>query len=373
MLLIDNEIVAKVVSPGDCIDIQEQAFGDLQTGRAIHRPRIDMYAPCSREDGYYRWSSMEGVTVRPGPYLAMRVKSDIAYWPRTADGQWTEKKFCVEPGLYCGLILIFSTETGGPLAMINDGMLQHFRVGGGAGLGAKYLSRPESRTVGLLGSGGMAKAYLQAFMKVRPIDEARVYSPTAANREAFAEAMGHELGIRVQPVASAEEAVRGADIVASCTDSMAPTIRPEWLSPGMHVTNVGPYEIDQECLARFDVKIRQGEAGSGSEALRESDRLRREVGQSPLAYVAGTEAEMQRLPPRPPGRIGFGGNFPHIAELINGVRHGRTSPDQITFYHNFGNQGLQFACVGGMVFERAKEQGLGRRLPDEWFLQTIRN
>ena len=160
-------------------------------------------------------------------------------------------------------------------------------------------------------------------MKVRPIEQARVYSPTAANRGAFAEAMGHELGIRVQPVASAEEAVRGADIVASCTDSMVPTIRPEWLSPGMHVTNVGPYEIDQECLARFDVKIRQGEAGSGSEALRESDRLRREVGQSPLAYVAGTEAEMQRLPPRPPGRAGFGGNFPHIAELINGERQGQ--------------------------------------------------
>ena len=93
-------------------------------------------------DGYYRWSSMEGVTVRPGPYLAMRVKSDIAYWPRTADGQWTEKKFCVEPGLYCGLILIFSTETGGPLAMINDGMLQHFRVGGGAGLGRNICHVP---------------------------------------------------------------------------------------------------------------------------------------------------------------------------------------------------------------------------------------
>ena len=49
----------------------------------------------------------------------------------------------MEPGLYCGLIMLFSTETGGPLAMINDGTLQHFRVGGGAGLGAKYLSRPE--------------------------------------------------------------------------------------------------------------------------------------------------------------------------------------------------------------------------------------
>ena len=97
------------------------------------------------------------------------------------------------------------------------------------------------------------------------------------------------------------------------------------------------------------------------------------MGQSPLAYVAGTEAEMQRLPPKPPGGIGFGGNFPHIAELITGARPGRTSADQISFYHNFGNQGLQFACVGGMVFERARQQGLGSSLPDEWFLQDVRN
>jgi alanine dehydrogenase len=373
MLLIDNDVVSRVASPGDCIEIQEEAFADLQTGRAIHRPRIDVYAPCSREDGYYRWSSMEGVTVRPGPYFAMRIKSDIAFWPRSADGRWTEKKFCVEPGLYCGLILLFSTETGAPLAMINDGALQHFRVGGGAGLGAKYLSRSNSKVVGLLGAGGMAKAYLQAFTKVRAIEQARVYSPTVANRQSFAQEMSRALGIEVLPVETAEDALRGADIVASCTDSMEPTIRAEWLKPGMHVTNVGPYEIDQTCLARFDLKVRQGEAGSGSEALRETSRLRREVGQSPLAYVAGTEEEMRRLPPRPPGRVGFGGAFPHVAELITGSCAGRTSPEQITFYHNFGNQGLQFACIGGMVFERARQQGLGRSLPDEWFLETVRN
>ncbi len=373
MLLIDNEVVARVLTAGDCISVQEEAFADLQTGRAIHRPRIDVYAPCDREDGYYRWSSMEGVTVRPGPYLAMRVKSDIAYWPRAADGRWTEEKYCLEPGLYCGLILVFSTATGAPLALINDGNLQHIRVGAGAGLGAKYLSRPDSKVVGLLGAGGMAKAYLQAFKAVRPIERVRVFSPTAARRTAFAKAMAGELGIEVEPVDSAETAVMGADIVASCTDSMDPTIRAEWLAPGMHVTNVGPYEIDEACLARFDLKIRQGDAGGGSEMLRESKRLRREVGQSPLAYVAGTEAEMQRLPPRPAGRVGFGGSFPHIAELITGARPGRTSANQISFYHNFGNQGLQFACVGGLVFERARELGLGRSLPDEWFLQDVRN
>jgi alanine dehydrogenase len=119
--------------------------------------------------------------------------------------------------------------------------------------------------------------------------------------------------------------------------------------------------------------VRQGESGSGSAALKESPRLRREVGQSPLAYVAGTEDEMQRLPPRDSSRVGFGGDFPHIAEVITGSQPGRTRADQISFYHNFGNQGLQFACVGGLVYERVKEKGLGRPLPREWFLQDIRN
>ena len=185
--------------------------------------------------------------------------------------------------------------------------------------------------------------------------------------------MAHELGIEVTPVASAEAAVVGADIVASCTDSMEPTIRAEWLSAGMHVTNVGPFEIDEHCLAKFDVKFRQGDAGTGGDTFKDSPRLRRGVGQSPLAYVAGTDEEMKRLPPKQEGRTGFGGNFPHVAELITGAMQGRTSADQISFYHNFGNQGLQFACAGGLVFERARDQGLGRHLPDEWFLQDVRN
>jgi alanine dehydrogenase len=374
MLLIDNDIVAKVATVADCIRIQEEAFADLVSGRSIHRPRIDIYVPSStHRDGYYRWSSMEGVTVRPGPYLAIRMKSDIASWPQTSDGRWTEEKFCVKPGLYCGLIMLFSTEHGGPLAIINDGTLQHLRVGAGAGLGAKYLSRRDARIVGLLGSGGMAKVYLEAFAAVRSITHARVYSPTRANRAAFADKMSKELGIEAVAVDSPKQAIVGADIVASCTDSMEPTIEAAWLATGMHVTNVGPYEIDRACLDKFDCKVRQGDSGANSVPFQQSDRLMREVGQSPLAYVAGTEDEMRRLPPRNSNRLGFGGDFPHIADVITGSSPARTSDDQITFYHNFGNQGLQFACVGGLVFERARELGLGREFPDAWFLQNVRN
>src|SRR5579872_5430840 len=212
MLIIDNALVAELLTMEDCIRVQEHAFAKLPSGAAMHRPRVDMYFPCAREDGYFRWGTMEGAN---DGYFAIRMKSDIITWPKDANGNWTEEKFCREPGTYCGLILLVSTRNAEPLAFINDGALQHMRVGGGAGIGAKYLAREDSRVVGMLGSGGMARTYLEAFKRVRDIKLCKVYSPTAANREAFAEEMGRRLGIEVRAVASAREAVRGVDILSS--------------------------------------------------------------------------------------------------------------------------------------------------------------
>jgi alanine dehydrogenase len=218
----------------------------------------------------------------------------------------------------------------------------------------------------------MARSYLEALTAVRPIKSAKVFSPSAANRTKFAKEMSAELQIAVTPVETAQAAIAGADIVASCTDSMTPTLAPDWIEPGMHVTNVNPAEIDAACHSRFDIAFRQGDANINI-GPSNSARIMREVGQSPIAYVAGTEAEIERLPKSPPTRMGFGGAFPHITDLIAATRPGRTNDEQITFYHNFGNQGLQFACVGGLVYERALKQGLGKPLPDEWFLQDVRN
>jgi ornithine cyclodeaminase/alanine dehydrogenase-like protein (mu-crystallin family) len=372
MLLISNEDVRAILRVEDCMRAQEAAFADLPSGRAIQRPRIDVYAPAERSDAYYRWSSMEGVTVQPGPYFATRIKSDVVYWPRSADGHVTEQKFCGTPGLYCGLVMVFSTRDGRPLAIINDGVLQHMRVGAGAGIGARYLAREDATKVGVLGSGGMARVYLEAFVAIRKITQAKVYSPNEANRRRFAQEMGRALNIEVIPVGSARDAVDDADIIATCTDSMSPVLDAQWLEPGMHVTNVGPAEIGRACYARFDVIFRQGDAGNSAEALAPNPRLLREIGQSPIAYVAGTDEEMQRLPSAA-NRVGFGGDFPHVVELITGARQGRSDPNQITFYHNFGHQGLQFASVGGLAYERAVATGVGRKLPDEWFMQDIRN
>jgi alanine dehydrogenase len=366
LLFIHNDVVEKLLSMKECIDAQEAAFRQIPNGGAIHRPRIDMYVPCGRDDGYYRWGTMEGAS---DGIFAIRMKSDVITWPRDAAGVWRENKYCVAPGTYFGLILLLSTKNGEPLAFINDGVLQHMRVGGGAGIGARHLARREASRVGMLGSGGMARTFLQAFCAVRPIKHVKVYSPTPANREAYAREMGARLGIEVTPVESAREAVRGVDILSTCTDSMTPTFDADWLEPGMHVTMLGPRELSQAAIDRFDVKIRQGVGGL---QLPESERIRAEVGHSPLAYVAGSKEEMRRLPERTAAG-GFGGDYPDYCALIGGQAKGRTRDDEITFYHNMGNQGLQFSAVGGLVYRKAKAAGLGREFPTEWMLQDIRD
>jgi alanine dehydrogenase len=366
MLIIDNGTVGELLSMAECIDVQEEAFRQIAEGRAVHRPRLDMYVPCEREDGYYRWGTMEGAN---DGILAIRMKSDVVTWPQVEGGGWRESKYCVEPGTYCGLVLLLSTRNGEPLAILNDGVLQHMRVGGGAGIGARHLARADARSVGLLGSGGMARTYVEAFATVRGITRVKVYSPTQANREAFAREMSEKLGIEIEPVASAREAVRGVDILATCTDSMQPTFEAGWLEPGMHVTMLGPREVSDEVLARCDVRIRQGAAGL---RLPESDRVRAEVGHSPVAFIAGTAEEMRRLPAKGAGR-GFGGDHPEFWQLAAGEVPGRTSDEQITYYHNIGNQGLQFSSTGGLVYRKAKAQGRGREIPTEWFLQDIRD
>lgn len=366
MLVISNEVVAQVLTIADCVRVQEEAFLRIPSGGSIERPRCDVYFPCERQDGYFRWGEMEGAS---NSYFAIRMKSDIATWPKDASGRpVTEEKYCVRPGTYCGLVLLISTKNAEPLAFINDGLLQHMRVGASAAIGAKYLSRSDSRVVGILGSGGMARTYLEAFCTVREIRSCKVYSPTVEHREAFALEMAPRLGIDVLAVDSAESAIRGSDIVATCTDSITPVYDAGWIEKGMHVTNVNQHDTPSELRGRADVAVRQGVAAL---ALPESERFQSLRGGTMGAFIGGTPEEMARIPakrPRPKEEA-----EPDFVDLATGRCKGRTSPDQITFYRNQGLQGLQFVSVGSWVYEQALKRNLGRHIPTEWFLQDIRD
>ena len=364
--MIDNDVVKSVLTMRECIEAQERAFAGTLTGASVSRPRIDMFVPCNREDGYYRWGSVEGAS---DGVLAVRLKSDIMTWPEGPDGTRTESKYCMRPGTYCGLVLLFSTQDGEPLAIINDGHLQHMRVGASAGVGARLLAREDASTVAMIGSGGMARTVLEALVEVRNIKSVKVYSRLAANREAFAAELSTRLGVMIEPVASAREAVRGADILATCTDSMDPVVEGSWIEPGMHVVNIGPHDLGPDAVARMDVVVRQG---IDTLPMPEDAVFRKGVGHSHGAFVGGSAEEQKRLPKSSSKRVAQAAG-PLYADVISGKASGRTGRDQISQYRPVGNWGLQFSSVGAVVYRRAKQQGLGRKLPTEWFLQDIKN
>ncbi len=365
MIFLTNEHVREVLDMPTCLEAMEDAYRELNEHHAGYRPRIDFYVP--QEPHYYRWGTMEGASRKLGIF-AIRMKSDMLAWEKQGDLQ-TEDKYCIERGTYCGLIFLLSVRNAEPLALINDGYLQHMRVGACAGIGAKYLSRQDSRVLGMLGSGGMARTYAMAICAVRPIEKILVFSPTETNRKSYAEEMREKLGVEIEPVHSPEKAVEGADIVALTTDSLIPVIKGEWLEPGMHVTNVRNNEAGPDVLSRADVIARLGTS------TLQADRTSRDVttgSDGMFGYFAGTAEEKKRIPPSPSHEI----DNPEIGtvpDIMAGRWAGRTSDRQITFLNNQGTQGLQFAAVGAKAFEKAKAKGLGHPLPLEWFVQNIRD
>ena len=365
MIFLTNEHIASVLDMRTSIEVMEDAYSELNEQRAAYRPRIDFFVP--QEPHYYRWGTMEGASRKLGVF-AIRMKSDMLAWEQQGEFQ-VEDKYFMQRGTYCGLIFLLSVRNAEPLALMNDGFLQHMRVGACAGLGANYLSRQNSKVVGMLGSRGMARTYAEAIKLVRPIERMRVFSPTKSNRETYAREMQEKLHIEVEPVNRPEQAVKGADIVALTTDSLIPVIKAEWLEPGMHVTNVRNNEAGPDVLGKVDVIARLGV--STLQAERNLDGVT--TGSDGMfGYFAGTPEEKKKIPPSPFREID-NPNIGSVPDIMAGRWAGRTSDKQITFLNNQGTQGLQFAAVGGKAYELAKAQGLGHPLPLEWFVQNIRD
>jgi alanine dehydrogenase len=362
MLLINNQEVEQLFTMKDCLEALEDGYDDLLKGDAVYRPRLDLWMPCDRPDGYYRWGTMEGASRKIGVF-AIRMKSDIVYWP---NGD-TEEKYCMQPGTWCGLVMVFSVRNGEPLAIINDGLIQHMRVGGCAGLGAKYLAREDACDVGIFGSGGMARSYLEAFYEVRKLKRVKVYSPTKAHRDAYAREMTGKLDIEVIAVDTPEQVVREADIVATCTDSTRTVFdEPAWLKEGAHITCVRACEMGPKVIQRCDLSVKLGK--NTIEAMDEGMiRLHGNVG-----YIAGQPDERARIP-NPTVDNYKGDYFKYFMDVRAGRVPSRTNNKQVTFFINAGTQGLQFAACAGKVVELAKQKKIGRELPTEWFLQDIRD
>ncbi len=353
-LLIENAIVEQVLTVEACLDALEVAFRDLAEGRAVNRPRSHSYTPLG--DGHhYLFKSMDGGIPRLGVH-AIRLSSDHTH-EFSRGGRRRREKLPLAPGSrYVGLVLLFDTHTLEPLAIIQDGYLQRLRVGCTSGLAAKYLSRPESSVVGLIGSGWQAGAQLMAVQKVRTVTEYRAYSTDPEHLRAFCADLTARLGQEVRPVGSAREAVDGADIVACATNSHDPVIDGDWLVPGQHVGSVQSHELDLRTLERAAlIGIRSHDAAT-------------------FHYLPGEAPVEATEVMRPDERLSA--KMAELGDIVAG-RAGRRSAEEITLFTGGGlgvssGLGIQFCAVGYAVYQAAKAAGVGREIPTEWFLEAAK-
>lgn len=356
-LFLDNAAVEGLLDPVGLTDALEAAYRAFAGGGGVSAPRQDLQAaPAGALT--YQLGVVAGIS---GRYAALRVKSDMTFL-RQVGGALRKEKYAVEPGRYCGLVLLFSTENGAPLAMIQDGLLQRMRVAADSAIGVRLMARPEAATLGLLGSGGMAEAHWRAIAAARPIRRVIVHSPTPRNRERFAE-MARAAGVEARAVATAAEAAREADILASCASAVEPTVRGRDLRPGTHLVAIGG-GLDAEASARVDRWLRLGSATAAPEwggHPVEAERLSFASGE---AARSGGSARFHAIP---------AGRRVTLGELTADPSRGRASDDEITFSDRGNIHGLQFAAAAGWLFERAAAAGAGRATPLDDFIQTVRN
>ena len=346
-LLLTPDDTEKLVTMGEAIDLLEEGYRSLARHEATHRPRTDMQVPLRPGEDYWL-ATMEGAS-RPHGLAAVRLRSD-RFSTRS-------KKWAGRPGMFCGLVMLYDLETGELAAIINDGHLQLMRVSATSALAGRYLARPESRVLGIIGSGWQAHDHARAFAAIFPLEHIRVFSPNEAHRTAFAAEMSAELSLPVTAEPTARGAVEGCDIVATCTDSTKPVMDTAWISPGTYVSSLRYYrEMTGPRDAAFDVHVIHYLPGYVQPAYRAGTSAEWEQGAD--IYTTYDRAE-------PPA------GSAQLQDVVGGLSPGRTSADQRTVFINHGGVGIQFVALGRVVLDRARERGIGRELPSEWFLQEV--
>jgi ornithine cyclodeaminase/alanine dehydrogenase-like protein (mu-crystallin family) len=251
-----------------------------------------------------------------------------------------------------GTLLVFSTETGELLGWMPDGYLQRTRVGALYALAADYLARPDAEEVGLLGSGWQAGGQILGLRCVRTIKKVRVFSSNTDRCSRFAEELQASLGIEVRPVATARDAVANADIVALATNANEKVMESSWVEPGQHLSSVRFLELDPRAYEDCDRVV--------------VNRVEPWIQNYHLGELCPQDIKDAKVPPAPSNAIEAREFFRQRVKRT-GAREKTLFPNEASNYQLGG----QFAAVAGFVLDRAREKGLGRDLPVEWFAQTL--
>lgn len=314
LLLTEADVTALLPMPL-ALEAVEEVFRWQGEGKLTNRPRVRLPVPGGL------------LQVMPAAVPEARVMGLKAY--ATVRGQ---AKF---------VVLLFSTESGALLAVIEADRLGQMRTGAASGVATKYLARRDADRVGCYGTGWQARSQLEAVCAVRRVREVRVYGRDPERRARFAEEMSATLGVPVTPADRPEAVAREASILITITGSKTPVLEGRWIMPGAHVNAAGSNalqraELDVEAVRRASLVV--------TDSL---EQARLECGD----LVAPIEQGVLRWE-----------DVHELGEVVAGKRPGRRGPDDVTLFESQG-VAMEDVAVAARLVARARERQTGREIP----------
>ena len=315
-LLLSEADVKQILTMPLALAAVEDSFRRLADGSALLHSRQRLHIP--RKSYLHYMAAADSV----GGYMGLKIYTSSGAGLRF-------------------LVPLFHVDSGELLALIEADYLGQIRTGAASGVATRLLARPDAATIGIIGTGLQSRTQLEALSLVRTITGVRAFSRTPEHRERFAKEMTAQLGLPVVAVASAQEAVRGADIVVTSTTSTDPVLDGTWLTPGMHVNAIGAnfpqkHELDGAAIRRCDIIV----ADSREQSKMESGDLIQMYGDDKRRWSGVIE----------------------LAEIVAGKTPGRSNSEQITLFKSNGIA-TEDIVVAGRIYELALERGLGRQVP----------
>jgi ornithine cyclodeaminase/alanine dehydrogenase-like protein (mu-crystallin family) len=324
VLVLSYDDVSAALTPADCLAAVEEVLVAHARGDAYMPLRSVMRAP--------------GAAGLMGLMPAWRGGGGAA-------ATFALKAICLMPGnpargldTHQGVVILYDGETGQPTAIINASAITAIRTAAVTALATRVLAREDSRTLAIIGAGVQAAAHLEALLAVRAFETVRVYAPTAAHVRALIEGAGPADAVTIEAAASAEAAVRGADVVVTVTSSREPVLRRDWLGPGAHVNAVGAStpawrELDVETVA----------AAALFADSRES--LRNEAGEYRLALEQGAISGDDHV-------------RAELGEVLAGTAPGRADDTELTLFRSLG-LAVEDLAAAQVAVAGARRLGLG--------------
>lgn len=321
VLVLDKKDVERLLTVDNCIELMALTLADLARER-FHQPLRMIVRP----------PHAKGLL---GLMPAYRSNAPPAYGL---------KAICVfpeNPGLgkdaHQGSVMLFNGETGELMALMNASPITALRTAAVSAVATRLFSREDASELAIVGSGVQARSHLAALSRVRPIKRTRVVSKNRQHADRFVAEMKGRFSCEIVAVDTAKEALNGADVIVTVTNSHEPVIDRQWISTGAHINAIGTHsaaarEIDSPTMAAARLYVDRRES-----ALNES-------GDFVLAIKEGL--------------ISADSIIAEIGEVLIGTKRGRESTEEITLFKSLGLAVEDLACAE-YLFRKAQEEGTG--------------